>query len=181
MSRTRFIAKRVALVAAAVLVATDAYAQRPTLPRTPTETDRANDLLYERNRSVMHPGDPLLLVGREQGDNDMRARTPALAQGDRSIARVDPAENYARTLALYEDCATFHQPLATVIETPDGESGPAPVPNRTPKPNVNRPLNTGSDWPWLLALGLPMGLIAWFFARAKKPQQLPRRSEIPTL
>jgi hypothetical protein len=180
MPRASRIGGGVALVAAVVLVAADAYAQKPAPPRTPTETDRANELLYERNRSLMHPGDPLLLMGREQGDNEMRARTPALAQGDRSIAHVDPAENYARALALYEDRATFHQPLIAVIAAPEGESAPAPATEDAPKAVVHAPERTGSRWVWLLALGLPVGLFAWLFVRAKPPDQLPRHTEIPS-
>lgn len=173
----------VALCAMIALSAVEANAQRtmPT-PHKPTDAEKTSDLLYQRNRSLMHPGDPLLLMGREQGDNDIRSRTPALAQGDRSITRVDPAENYARTLAMYEDRATFRAPLAAVTPSPDDDSAPRPAPTRAvPKPAAEQPAKPLSDWPWLLALGLPMGVVAWFFSRSKPAPRAPRRQEAPTL
>jgi hypothetical protein len=71
--------------------------------------------LEERGRDELHPAeDPLVIVGREQGDNDLRSRTPALARSDRVAARVDPEEAYARALALYEGGETFHAPPRSV-------------------------------------------------------------------
>jgi hypothetical protein len=49
-----------------------------------------------------------VIVGREQGDNDLRSRTPALARSDHLAAMVDPEEAHARALALYEEGAGFH-------------------------------------------------------------------------
>jgi hypothetical protein len=94
-------------------------ATRPSAPPQPQApigapadtSGRTSDVLAGRNRSRMHPGDPLVIVGEEQGDNDLRSKTPVLAQSDRAVSYVNQDENRRRTLAMYESGATFHDPL----------------------------------------------------------------------
>lgn len=77
--------------------------------------------LEERARDELHPSeDPLVVVGREQAGNDLRARTPALARGKLVAAAIDPVAAYERALALYAEGATFHAPPAT-LDQPAGK------------------------------------------------------------
>lgn len=65
--------------------------------------------LSERTRDELHPSDdPMVVVGHEQGDNDLRKRTPALARSDRVAATIDPEAAHERALALYSEGAKFH-------------------------------------------------------------------------
>jgi len=68
-------------------------------------------VLFSRDRELMHPGDPLLVVGLEQGDNSFRDRAPALFASDRAPLQVDPEENYRRRLSMYEEAASFRVAL----------------------------------------------------------------------
>lgn len=71
------------------------------------------ELLRARNRVTMNPAeDPLVVVGLEQGGNDLRSRTPALARTDGTATLVDTEAAYKRALALYEERAIFDRPLA---------------------------------------------------------------------
>lgn len=124
---------------------------------------RTSDLLPGRNRARMHPGDPLVIVGIEQGDNDIRSRTPVLGQSDRAATFVNPDENYRRTLAMYDEGATFHEPLLGRTQTKAyiprrGASQPAPAPSSAAaelgedsnKSRLWRTLDVLlRGWPWL--------------------------------
>lgn len=70
--------------------------------------------LRTRNRELMHPGDPLKIVGMEQGSNDLRAKTPALQNAVRPPIQVDEKVNYRRTVAMYENGVRFSEPLPEV-------------------------------------------------------------------
>lgn len=72
---------------------------------------RLYELLNERDREDMHPGNPLKLVGVEQEGNSFRQRTPALMNGDLVAALVDPEANRARRLAMYESTARVNRAL----------------------------------------------------------------------
>lgn len=88
---------------------------RQELPEEPSGYDRIRieRLLAERERGAMHPSsEPTRLVGREQDGNDLRSKTPALINSDRLQHAVDPDELRQRTLAMYEEGASFHLPLA---------------------------------------------------------------------
>jgi len=124
---------------------------------------RTSDFLPGRNRSRMHPGDPLVIVGIEQGDNDIRSRTPVLEQSDRAATFVNPDENYRRTLAMYDQGASFHEPLLGRTQTKayvprHGAPGAAPAPSSAAaelgedsnKSRLWRTLDVISrGWPWL--------------------------------
>lgn len=117
MSLHRITAASSAAVCSIVLVSsTLAHGQekvsRPVDAPVPnTEFDEQKQNLRERNRSSMHPGDALVIVGVEQGDNDIRSRTPALVNSDRNSTKVNDDEAYQRRLALYEDGGHKLQPL----------------------------------------------------------------------
>jgi hypothetical protein len=80
------------------------------------EAARFLPLLAERNRETMHPGEPLKIVGLEQGENEIRSLTPALAHGDEAVALVDREDSHRRALSMYDERATFHQPPASFEE-----------------------------------------------------------------
>jgi len=103
-------------------------------------------LLWERNREVLHEGDPLALAGLDQGDEGFRARTPALLRSDRATALVDPDENYRRRLALYEDRASFHHPLP--VARPPEDPGTTPRRAEAPRPVEAATETSPSSWWW---------------------------------
>ncbi|HPF14853.1 MAG: hypothetical protein H6830_07290 [Planctomycetes bacterium] len=63
------------------------------------------------DRELMHPGNPLLVVGLDQADNQFRASTPALTKAEVAATQVDPAELRARRLAMYQEGSRFDRPL----------------------------------------------------------------------
>lgn len=102
-----------ALVAACLgspAAAQQSAAQPEDVSGTATES-----ALGDLNRAKMHPGNPLELVGLEQGDNDIRARTPALANSNRAALILNTDDAYARTLAMYNQGASFSQPARTAV------------------------------------------------------------------
>lgn len=67
-----------------------------------TAQDPADSRVVEdRERGRMHPGDPLVLIGNGDGDNDFRARTPALQQTDGEVAYIDREALRQQRLAMY--------------------------------------------------------------------------------
>ncbi len=137
-------------------------------------------VLKERDRGLMHPGDPLKLIGIEQQGNDIRSRTPALARSDRFNASVDADENYRRTLAMYESGASFQTALgagsgvdARRQALRPGRGGAAGGGGRE-----RTELVTHSAWPWVLALGTALVIGVWALGGPRKqetrpPDQLP--------
>jgi len=113
-------------------------------------------VVNQRLRAEIHPGEPLNVVGLEQGDNNFRAATPALENNDGMVALVDRDELRRRRLALYAG-ATMTHPLPTTLR---------PREEVSPNPNFGRPANAipvqasddGIDHVWwilpLIALGL---------------------------
>lgn len=118
--------------------------------------------LNQRNRGVMHPGEALTIVGIEEGGNDIRSRTPALANSDRAAAVIDPDESYHRALALYTDGARFQSAPPTVGEPKV----------YTPKVKVSHPVEAqdadsskGPSWIWALG-GVTSAIFgAWGYRR----------------
>lgn len=78
----------------------------------PTAKDK--QLLFEREKSRIHPGDPLRIIGLEQEGNDIRSRTSALTRNTAGPRGMSEDENYQRQLALYGDRATFDKPPRSV-------------------------------------------------------------------
>lgn len=125
--------------------------------------------LEERNRETMHPGDPLKLVGVEQGDNDIRSRTPILKQMTTTGGAVDPQELYERTLALYSDRARFQKPLTSQVTMV------APIPRTSRYADPSKPdaeptsgdggVPSESSWPWFVVGGALFGLAFWWLRR----------------
>jgi hypothetical protein len=179
------------LCAAALCVAPPLYAQTPSrgptpsAPRTngPEETDRAiiktQSLLPSRNRATMHPGEPLKLVGLEQGDHDLRSSTPALAQSDRAVAIVNADENYKRTLAMYDQGASYRAPLEGRSQPWSSFSDNAPDAARYSWPDGGTrahdasasssaaevpAANSSNAWPWALA-AIAVALVAVRFLK----------------
>lgn len=128
-------------------------------PRAPTSSE-VDAAVRVHDRARIHPGDPLALVGVEQGDNDLRGRTPALANSARAPTLVDADEHYRRTLALYEKRAHFTAPLA--LASPLGEASSAPA--RAPRPASGPEPEAAASPPplaWIAVAVLAFGLLAW--------------------
>jgi len=132
VKRATFRPMRAALVlstvAAVAVRGTPVTAQQKASP-APSNTKemiQSQSVLTGRNRVTLHPGNPLNIVGLEQGDRDLRADTPALQQSDRTVAMVDEEENYRRTLAMYESGTTVHEPLTARAMPWSSVSGPTP-------------------------------------------------------
>ena len=131
-------------------------------------------LLHDRKRAAMHPGDPLTIVGLEQGGSDLRSRTPVLAQSNRSIALVNTDENYRRTLAMYEEGATFHQPLPLLHPQASAFSDSTTGnPSALSRAKLPVPDSASSDWPWVLGLGLVGLLMVWFQRKSSRASVAP--------
>lgn len=97
-----------AALSQAPLLAAPQQEEAPGPERVSEEVDRR---LWSRGREILHTGDPLDLVGREEGDNDFRRRTPALESSDREVQHVDRDELYRRRMAMYTEGKAFHTPL----------------------------------------------------------------------
>jgi len=121
MNRKPLLLLIVALAAGPLQGAT--FAQEGVrFPQT-SAVDEADSALLagSRNRESMRDGESDVLVARgtSQGENDFRTATPALQNSAGEVAMVDLAELRQRTLAMYEDGATFDAPLRThSIRTP---------------------------------------------------------------
>ena len=125
---------------------------------------RVFELLNERNREDMHPGNPLKLVGVEQEGNSFRERTPALLNGDIVAALVDPEENRARRLAMYAtpervDSALPVRSLMGSSFAPRYQA-PAQVEHQPERPQQEEPSETGL----VLRLACVLGALACLFA-----------------
>jgi hypothetical protein len=170
-----------AVVVGALCAGGGAYAQSISRSdgQSASSAGRTTDLLPGRNRARMHPGNPLVIVGVEQGDNDIRSRTPVLAQSDRAATFVNPDENYRRTLAMYDQGASFHDPLLGRTQTKayiprHGASDPAPAPSSAAaelgedsnKSRLWRTLDVLlRGWPWLAGAIFSMVVGALFLKR----------------
>lgn len=69
--------------------------------------------LGSTDRETIHPGNPLEVVGIDQGDNAFRTVSPALAEGELAVTMVDPEELRARRLAMYGSQARYSTPPAS--------------------------------------------------------------------
>jgi hypothetical protein len=82
------------------------------------ELNEQKTILRDRNRSSLHPGDPLAIVGVEEGDNDIRSRTPALMHSDRHAGVVDVDREHQRRLALFEGGGLKLEPVTIARDAP---------------------------------------------------------------
>ncbi len=63
--------------------------------------------IVQSDRELLHPGNPLQIIGIEQGDNNFRAATPTLGSGEIVATLVDFNTLRDRRLAMYKDRARF--------------------------------------------------------------------------
>lgn len=137
------------------------------------DTDRANAeaVLRERDRELMHPGDPLTVVGVEQQGNDIRTRTPALARSDRYTACVDVDEHYHRTLAMYESGASFQSALRPGPGVEARKRSLRPLRGHSPSVgNESAAIGASNAWPWIFALGTALLIAVWTIGGPPKPK-----------
>jgi len=164
-----------ALVAVAALVGPSA-AQEPALESVEeSQLDRvpspANPgaVFFSRDRELMHPGDPLLVVGLEQDDNSFRDRAPALFASDRAPLQVDADENYRRRLSMYEETALFRVALPSAEPTARRHSERLAARRGGPGASGK---GTGNSWlsiPAVVVVGLLVGF--WYRHRQGRGRQ----------
>ena len=147
----RLAASALALAAVVVAFSAPASAQERDLT-----VEESQAIVNQRLREEIHPGDPLNVVGLEQGDNNFRAATPALENNDGMVALVDRDELRRRRLALYAG-ATITQPLNATMR-PREEVSPDPNFGRPPNAIPVQSTDDGINHVWwilpLIALGL---------------------------
>lgn len=133
-----------------------------TPPSQKSAPGELGDILRARDRDAMHPGQALVIIGREQDGNDLRSRTPALAQADHKNAIVNVDDVYQRTLAMYEDGTVFHGPPAPVAVAEEAiESTPTEPARASAVPDVAL-VPTASRWPWRIAgIIVAIALMGW--------------------
>ena len=112
--------------------------------------------LSRTDRETIHPGQPLEIVGIGQEDNDFRAASPALAEGELAVTLVDMEDLRSRRLAMYKSGARYNTPPATTRRVQ------ANALNRSlPRFQADRPIGDpadqdvppeeGSSWPYWMA------------------------------
>jgi hypothetical protein len=172
---------RLAAVALGAVLTAPAFAQEVPVAKPDKDVIHSQGLLPGRGRAIMHPGDPLKVVGLEQDGHDLRSGTPVLQQTDHAVAMVNPDENRRRALAMYGEGASFHEPLPSRSQAwstfPEGT--PASVgfahssgAGGAPSPLGQLPIQdqvvhgaTSRVWPPILALGAGAALVALFLKR----------------
>ena len=127
---------------------------------------RLLELLNERNREDMHPGNPLKLVGVEQEGNSFRDRTPALLNGDIVAALVDPEENRARRLAMYGSTSRLDRPQAVLGMLGTGVAAryQAPIPIEPGEQAEPAEENAEQASGWVLRLASGIGALLCLLA-----------------
>jgi len=130
----------------------------------PTAKDK--QLLFEREKSRIHPGDPLRIIGLEQEGNDIRSRTSALTRNAAGPRGMSEDENYQRQLALYGDRAKFDRP-PTPVSLEVASLDVAPQISVMPAPVVEAPVHKSSSRSNLLlgsaiAAVLLAALVVWW-------------------
>jgi hypothetical protein len=116
--------------------------------------DQLEPLLHGRERSLLHPGEPLRVVGNEEDGNGFRDRTPMLAGAEGIASSVDLQELRDRRLAMYTGRERFHSPPTR--QTQDSRTSAANrVRSEASKLVSEGP--TGFDWGFLVGLVLLAG------------------------
>ena len=86
----------------------------------PRRLGEAPPLSLTRSREAMHPGEPLLLIGIEAGDNSFRDRVPALTRVENVGAQVDLEQLRASRLGLYARPLPGSRPALVPSTSSDG-------------------------------------------------------------
>jgi hypothetical protein len=119
------------------------------------------EALRQRGREVLHPGEPLQLVGIAEGAPGFLSSTPALADAAVGVAKVDRDLLRERKLALYEERARFDRRPTAASE---GRGSDTSLP-RTTTTESDRAEDGGGEpgpplWPWLVAALSAAGFFA---------------------
>lgn len=97
---------------AVVVPCRPAVAQQHEKSQSQHTPARGEVRLQDRDRELMHPGDPLRIVPPEATGHEFRAETPALTQTDRRVTTLDPEEMHRRAIALYERGKLLAEPTS---------------------------------------------------------------------
>lgn len=161
-----------ALVAASLAGAARAQDAGATTPEEPKPTVQEQMLLRGRNRSLLHPSDPLKIGGREQDGNDMRAGTTALQRGKISAAGVNGDDTYQRAIAMVENRAVYTRP-PTRAPLDDTQVATA---SRKASSNARRASSTSTDdpppssnMPWAIGgiVAATLAVAGWMYVRRR--------------
>jgi hypothetical protein len=166
-----------------VFAGASASAQAPAPKPGEQVGSKDAEVLRQRYRPAIHPGDAHALVGIEEGGHDLRASTPTLANGLHQPLQVDIEASYERTQAMYGDGVMFHTPLPAPVAAPPPAARPAadPVTDAPGEPEHAEPYARPTQAaPWLLFSGLLVSglLIAWFFVRVRPALLAPKEEPI---
>lgn len=125
---------------------------------SPSALDGATrELMRERDREWIHPGQPLQVRGIGQEDNDFRAATPLLASGRIEPVLVDEEALYRRALAMYSGDVRFDGP-PPALGAPAAPEPTAPVRRARAEVPVEEP--DSGTWGWLLLAVLAVAVVA---------------------
>jgi len=107
----------------------------------PDDLTRARQIIAERDRAEIHPGNPLRIAGIGEDADTFLAGTSALAHREHRPPSLDEEESYRRRLAMYEQGSSFTAP--TRPAAPAGSTrersahGPAPGSASPPRESSN--------------------------------------------
>lgn len=138
-------------------------------PEQPYDEARARahmeEVLREHDR-VRHGGSaPPDTTGIEQGDNDLRGSTPALAKSSRTQPQVDLQELHERALAMYDGRARFTTATSVTGSGTDEARAKRPVraaAKQEEAPERHSPLGLQLLFGSLIVVG---GVVAWRSSR----------------
>ncbi len=145
-----------------VVLGGSSIAQEKEWPEVPARmqesaSSKELDVLRIRGRQILHKGEPLDLGGIEEGGNDFRSRTPALANHVKESTQVDLDEVYRRKMAMYSTEERFSAPLALAVlpgSLPHGGgSGVNSTQEATSVPE-SEPTEDEGGFPWGIAFTL---------------------------
>jgi len=140
------------------------------------------ELLRDRYRPSIHPGDPLHIVGSEQGGNSLRTATPLLARGEHTPQQVNIEASHQRALEMYGDGTLFHAALPSASRTPPTAGTPQQHPSM-PEPTSQERGPATTPWSMIKGVLVSALLIVWFFMRVRPalvaPQEEPRQKPDP--
>ena len=155
------------LVCALVPLRGASAAQEPEQSYDEAAVRAQMEVVLREHARVRHEGSAAPeTTGVEQGDNDMRSRTPALANADRKQPQVDMQDLHARALAMYDQRVRF---TSAALPGSSGEAEETPVASKPRVAAQPEELPPDKDRTMLRlfsgALIVVGGAIAWFCSR----------------
>ena len=143
----------------------------PLAPQTSEEQPAAEvdsvesfQLVQERRRDLVHPGNPLDISGVFEGDNDLAAGRGALGRSDFKPVLVNAAEGYERQLAMLENRTRFD---TSYTRTRQGNAPRVQAPVRGKGAPDDAPASS-SGKSWLAALAVAVAATCALVLQGRK-------------